>query len=139
VPGGANNARHDPVEFQSRGKATERWLRESFRAAREEKLPAIAIFMHANPWASPTGRYFGYRELLAAVDAETRGFRGEVLLVHGDTHRYRVDRPAVHPDGGAPPAHFTRVEVFGYPAMNWVRIRVIEDAGRVRFEATPGS
>ncbi|HET9404320.1 MAG TPA: hypothetical protein VFO57_07055 [Burkholderiales bacterium] len=138
VPGGANNARHDPVEFQSRGKAAERWLRESFRAAREEKLPAIAIFMHANPWASPTGRYFGYRELLAALDAETRGFRGEVLLVHGDTHRHRVDRPAIHPDGGTPPANFLRVEVFGYPTMNWVRIRVSDEAGRIRFTVTPG-
>ena len=139
VPGGANNARHDPAEFRSRSQAVERWLRESFRAARDEKLSAIVVFMHANPWASPTGRYFGYRELLTALDAETRGFRGQVLLVHGDTHRYRVDRPAVHPDGGTPPANFTRVEVFGYPTMNWVRIRVSDDAGRVRFTVSPGS
>ena len=139
VPGGANNARHDPVEFQSRSQAVERWLKESFRTAREEKLPAIAILMHANPWASPTGRYFGYRGLLAALDAEIRGFRGQVLLVHGDTHRYRSDRPAVHPDGGTPPVNFTRVEVFGYPTMNWVRIRVSDEAGRIRFTVTPGS
>jgi predicted phosphodiesterase len=139
VPGGANNARDDPAEFRTRSIAVMQWLRDSFRIAREEKLPAIAIFMHANPWASPTGRYFGYRELLVALDTEVRGFPGAVLLVHGDTHRYRVDQPPIHPDGGAAPANFTRVEVFGYPTMNWVRIRVSEDAKRVRFEVTPGS
>ena len=139
VPGGANNARHDPAEFRARSAAVALWLRESFRIAHGAKLPAIVIFMHANPWASPTGRYFGYRELLTALDAETRGFQGEVLLVHGDTHRHRVDRPAVHPDGGAPPANFTRVEVFGYPTMNWVRIRITEEAGRARFTVSPGS
>jgi len=31
------------------------------------------------------------------------------------------------------------VEVFGYPTMNWVRIRVGDEGGRVRFEVTPGS
>jgi hypothetical protein len=29
--------------------------------------------------------------------------------------------------------------VFGSPGMNWVRIRVAEDAGRVGFEVTPGN
>ena len=62
-----------------------------------------------------------------------------MLLVHGDTHRYRVDQPLRDPDGGTPLANFTRVEVFGYPTMNWVRIRVSEEAGRVRFTVTPGS
>ena len=64
---------------------------------------------------------------------------GEVLLVHGDTHRHRVDRPLRDPADGAPLANFTRVEVFGYPTMNWVRIRVGDEGGRVRFEVTPGS
>jgi hypothetical protein len=139
VPGGANNARHDPAEFRRRGVAVIGWLKDSFRMAREEKLPAIAIVMHANPWASPTGHYFGYREFLVALDAEVRAFPGSVLLVHGDTHRHRVDRPVIHPDGGTPPANFTRLEVFGYPTMNWVRVRVSEVAGRVSFAVSPGS
>ena len=139
VPGGANNARDDPEEFRGRNEAVLAWLRDAFRIARAESLPALVLLLHANPWASPSSRHFGYRDLLIALDAETREFRGQVLLVHGDTHRYRADRPAIHPDGIAPPSNFTRVEVFGYPTMNWVRIRVVEDAGRIRFEAAPGS
>jgi hypothetical protein len=95
--------------------------------------------MQANPWASPTNRYFGFRELLATMAKETLGFDGEVLLVHGDTHRFRVDSPLRDPASGALVANFTRVEVFGSPGMNWVRIRVTENAGQVSFEATPGN
>jgi len=40
---------------------------------------------------------------------------------------------------GAAPANFSRIEVFGSPFANWVRVRVNEDAGRVTFDVTPGS
>ena len=139
VPGGANNARRMPEEFRDRNAAAIQWLGEAFRLAREDGSGAVVVLMQANPWASPTSHYFGYRELLAALARETREYRGEVLLVHGDTHRHRVDRPLRDPAGSAPLANFTRVEVFGYPTMNWVRIRVGEEAGRVRFEVTPGN
>jgi hypothetical protein len=139
VPGNANNARHMPEEFRSRSAAVARWLAQSFNLARGDRLRAVVIFMQANPWASPTNRYFGYRELLATMAKETLGFAGEVLLVHGDTHRFRVDSPLRDPASGAPVANFTRVEVFGSPGMNWVRIRVFDAAGRVGFEVTPGS
>jgi hypothetical protein len=139
VPGNANNARIMPDEFRSRSAAVTRWLGQSFNLARGDRLRAVVIFMQANPWASPTNRYFGYRELLAAMASETLGFDGEVLLVHGDTHRYRIDSPLRDPASGAPVANFTRLEVFGSPGMNWVRIRVAERDGRVRFSVDPGS
>jgi hypothetical protein len=138
VPGNANNARQMPEEFRSRSAVVNRWLEQSFSLARGSRLRAVVIFMQANPWVSPTNRYFGYRELLAALTRETLDFDGEVLLVHGDTHRYRVDSPLRDPATGGPVANFTRVEVFGSPGMNWVRIRAAEEAGRVSFEVTPG-
>ena len=139
VPGDANNARRMPEEFRNRSAAVTQWLTQSFDLARRERLPAVVLFMQANPWASPSSRYFGYRELLAALAKESLGFDGEVVLVHGDTHRYRVDAPLRDPATGAPISNFTRVEVFGSPGMNWVRIRVMDDGGRVSFEVTPGN
>jgi hypothetical protein len=128
-----------PEEFRARNAAGIQWLAEAFRLARADGSAAVVVFMQANPWASPSSRYFGYRELISALAGETRNFRGEVLLVHGDTHRHRVDRPLRDPESAEPFANFTRVEVFGYPTMNWVRIRVGAERGRVRFEVTPGS
>jgi hypothetical protein len=138
VPGPDNNARHMPDEFRTRSAAVTRWLEQSFDLARGSKLRAVVVFMQANPWVSPTGRYFGFRELLADLAKETLRFEGEVLLVHGDTHRFRVDSPLRDPATRAPVTNFTRVEVFGSPGMNWVRIRVTDNAGRIGFEATPG-
>ena len=139
VPGHDNNARRMPEEFRSRSAAVGEWLEQSFSLARGDRLRAVVIFMQANPWISPTGRYFGFRELLATMAKETLGFDGEVLLVHGDTHRFRVDSPLHDPATGALVANFTRVEVFGSPGMNWVRIRVSDQGGRTSFEITPGN
>ena len=138
APGPYNNARAMPEEFRKRGAAQREWLEQAFDRARADGNRAVVIAMQANPWVSPSSRYFGYRELLAAFAAEARRYSGEVLLVHGDTHRYRVDRPLRDPDSKALVANFTRVEVHGHPAMNWTRIRVTEDAGRVRFDVSPG-
>ncbi len=139
VPGPDNNARLMPEEFRQRSAAVGAWLEQSFSLARGNGLRAVVVLMQANPWNSPTSRYFGYRELLSALARQTREFEGEVLLVHGDTHRYRVDRPLRDPGSGAPLANFMRVEVFGYPTMNWVRIRVADRDGRIRFSVDPGS
>jgi hypothetical protein len=138
APGPYNNARAMPGEFRKRGAAQREWLEQAFGRARAEGDRAVVIAMQGNPWVSPSSHYFGYRELLAAFVAESRKFQGEVLLVHGDTHRYRVDGPLRDLATKAPVANFTRVEVHGHPVMNWVRIRVTEDAGRIRFDVSPG-
>ena len=139
APGPDNTARAIPEEFSRRSVAIREWLVEGFRLARDRRLRAVVVVMHANPWRLPGQPRRGFGELLATLSAETRKFGGEVLLVHGDTHQYRVDRPLREPDNSAPLANFMRVEVFGSPFANWVRIRVSEEAGRISFEVTPGS
>jgi hypothetical protein len=133
APGPDNNARMKD-EHARREKAQREWIAQAFDLARRHGARAVAVFMHGNPWNVLGQPRRGYDELLDALTAATRSFKGEVLLVHGDTHRFRVDRPL-----GETVPNFARVEVFGYPTMNWVRIRVSDDAGRIRFTATPGS
>lgn len=139
VPGGDNNYTRDRQEFLARDAAVREWIREAFRTARDERLGAVVLFMQANPWAAAGPRHSGYAPLLAALTAETLAFDGEVLLVHGDTHRFRVDRPLRHPETRRAIANFVRLEVFGSPTVNWVRVRVERHGNKVRFEATPGS
>jgi hypothetical protein len=139
APGPDNHFRHMPEEFARRSTAQREWLTGSFRLARERGLRAVVVLMHANPWGWSGRPRRGFAELLQLLAAEVRNFAGDVLLVHGDTHRYRVDRPLLDSATGYALANFTRIEVFGSPEMNWVRIRITHEAGRVRFEATPGS
>ncbi|MBM3357771.1 MAG: hypothetical protein FJY54_08590 [Betaproteobacteria bacterium] len=138
APGPTNNVRAQ-AEHSQRSAAIRNWLTGSFRLARERQARAVVVVMHANPWGRSGEPRRGFPELLERLAAEVRGFGGEVLLVHGDTHRYRVDQPLRDPATGAAPPNFSRVEVFGSPEMNWVRVRVSEEDGRVRFEVTPGS
>jgi hypothetical protein len=139
APGPDNNLRASPGEYSRRLAAMLDWIAHGFRVARSGNARAVVVMMHANPLNSALRPRPGFSELLDALAAEAPAFGRAVLLLHGDTHHYRVDQPLRESRTGAVIANFTRVEVFGYPTMSWVRIRVIEENGKVRFEATPGS
>ena len=87
----------------------------------------------ANLWTGSSA----YRELLDALVEEARNYAGEVLVVHGDTHRFRFDRPLIDREGRAV-ANVMRLEVFGSPFVDWVYVTVKTQEGKVRFEAIPG-
>jgi hypothetical protein len=139
VPGSYNNATRDREEFRMRDAAVRAWIEESFQLARMNALDAVVLFMQANPWAVTGPQRHAYAPLLEAVTSETLRFGGEVVLIHGDTHRYRVDRPLLDPGTRRPISNFLRIEVFGSPSVNWVRVRVEKAGGKVTFEARPGS
>jgi len=138
APGPDNHSRAMPEEHARRRDAIREWLDQAFVRARNRSLKGVVVVMHANPWVGAPQPRRGFEQLLATLTARARAFDGQVLLVHGDTHRYRVDRPLLDGATGAL-ANFTRVEVFGSPFVNWVRIRVSEEGGRVSFAAEPGS
>jgi hypothetical protein len=48
-------------------------------------------------------------------------FDGPVVLVHGDSHTFRIDKPVI---SETRPLNFTRVETFGSPDVHWVRATV---------------
>jgi hypothetical protein len=85
--------------------------------------------------------------LLATLRRETLAFPGQVLLIHGDTHWQRIDRPLRDHDqhhrqaGDAdnrPIANFTRLETFGYPLMGWVKVIIDSELPQLfRFEVHP--
>ena len=80
----------------------------------------------------------GFSEFVDLLTSETASFDGQVLLVHGDTHRYRVDQPLRDPVTLEPLPNFTRAEVFGSPDVNWVRVRAADSNGGIKFEISPG-
>ncbi len=139
VPGSANNAARMPEEAARRTTAAIAWLREAFEAAAARRSPAIVVVMHANPWARNGRVRASYASLMNDMSAFTAGFAGEVVLIHGDTHHYRVDRPLRLPGGRDVAGNFTRIEVHGSPFVDWVRVRVDLGGKRARVSALPGS
>jgi hypothetical protein len=59
------------------------------------------------------------------------------MLVHGDGHYFRIDKPLIEPLSTNMP-YFTRVETFGDDDMHWVRIKVkISGTNKDVFTAHP--
>lgn len=126
-------------EFDTRNKASLSWLRESFALARKQNCAGFMAIIQANPGfeLSATNRArLGYNEFVELLTKETIDFKKPVVLVHGDTHFFRIDKPMVHPETNQRVENFTRVETFGYPDVHWLRARVnVDDPEVFSFRA----
>ncbi len=117
----------DDAEVTRRTEAAVAWMGQAFEAAAESDAAGVIIAIHANPrferhqGADPPEPYTGFIE---ALSAETSAFARPVLLVHGDAHYFRIDKPLLGPVSRRRLDNFTRLEVFGSPHLHWVRVRV---------------
>lgn len=148
MPGENNNLGRTPAadsEYRERNTANLAWLKDAFAAAKKEASRAVAIFTQANPLfehrfpamraklfrtAPPPVKPSGYADFLSALESEVLDFGKPVVLVHGDTHFFRVDKPLFRSEEAGPAnfgrqiENFTRMEVFGFPESHWVRVVV---------------
>ena len=60
--------------------------------------------------------------MMELIERETLDFKGPVVLVHGDSHYFRIDKPLVGSRTRRRIENFTRVETFGDPDAHWVRV-----------------
>ena len=131
---GPNNHAALPDESARRTPAVLDWMREAFAAARERKSPALVIATQANLWSGSSG----YADILKTLAAEAKRYEGEILVVHGDTHWFRFDKPLVDPASGQRVENVTRLEVHGSPFVNWSYVTVSVNEGRASFSVVPG-
>lgn len=108
------------TEMASRMSANARWLDEGINQALREHAQGLVIAFHADPdFGTPPGR--GYQGFQALLQSAAERFKGPILLIHGDGHRFRVDRPLPAPQGHW--AHVTRLEAFGWPrSRHWALV-----------------
>jgi len=114
-------------EHKRRSVANIAWLAQSFELASRRLMRAVVVVIHGNPlFELPETEKArrGYNEFLRHLQAESIAFGKPVLLVHGDTHMYRVDQPMMDHKSGRPLPNFTRLETFGSPFVGWVKVTV---------------
>ncbi|MGH7553194.1 MAG: hypothetical protein ACREMQ_09245 [Longimicrobiales bacterium] len=122
----------DDQEVARRTRAGLAWLDETFRIARSDSMKGVVLAMHANPGLNPDPEQRdGYGGLLDHLADLVRGFPGQVLLIHGDSHTQRVDHTLLDRGTGRPLPNFTRLETYGSPEIGWVQVVVDSVAGRV--------
>ena len=125
VPGNRNN--FGTPEFGPRNEANIAWIKETFAIAQADNLRAVMLMMQANPHfdLGATNRLRqGFNEMLKVIEAETVAFKKPVVLVHGDSHYFRIDQPLISSRSRRRIENFTRVETFGNPDVHWIRVSV---------------
>lgn len=128
IIGGNNNLRKGRTaykEFSQRNAANLAWLKQSFAQAKKQNARAVMIIIQANPWfESSRARRKGYNDFLDLLEQQTIAFGKPVVLVHGDTHNFRIDKPMRHSKTGKTVENFTRLETYGSPFVRWVKATV---------------
>jgi hypothetical protein len=147
---GSNNALgrtpEGDAEHAERNNANLAWLRQGFEHARANQSRAIMIMQQANifPELPPLPALLGeqpsgFTNIRALLEQETIAFGKPVVLVHGDSHFFRIDKPfgaRLGRDVTVPTLeNFTRVETFGAPNHHWVHVTVdVDDPNVLTFQ-----
>ncbi len=139
VSGSGNNIQFDDAaglsEAGERNAANIAWLRDGFRIARESDIAAVVVSFHAEilmngqlPLDSYNGPLRGvYGKLVQELRVAGGRFGKPVLLIHGDSHEFIVDRPLIESRGESETAKYAniiRLEVFGAPEIKSVQVNV---------------
>lgn len=132
------------AEYLERDAANVVWLEESFIAAKAQKSRGVVLVFQADPGfdlpetedqdESLLPQFSGYRNFIAQIVKQTEGFDGQVLLVHGDTHFFKMDKPLYSPTKVL--ANLTRLQTFGSPILHWVKVTV-DPANEALFIVQP--
>jgi hypothetical protein len=113
------------AEEVARKAADIHWLDEGFAYAKQIGAKGVMVIWQADPnfnneqHLADTRSWDAFPDYVDALRSDTIAFGGQVALVHGDSHYFKVDKPLNGPNGGVL-ANFTRVETFGARNTHWV-------------------
>ena len=183
IPGGSNNdddtwynTPTNPVtktgeqiqEVAQRTAADLRWLDAAFKKAKTDNVRAIVIAEQADMWdldgTLPAANHIAnYKPFIDNIATNTSQFGNHVLLINGDSHKYRSDNPLVNnapcviesagtevacgyaddsydyqPHGYAVP-NFHRIVVHGaYTPLEYLRLTIKSDASNADSDQSFG-
>ena len=121
----------DDEEAERRMLAAIQWMQDAFALAHRSKSPGVFLIMHANPGFMARPGQQVYKPFLEALERETIRLAKPVVLTHGDSHYFRIDKPLVSSYAGRRIENFTRVETFGGGDVHWLRVTVKPDDANV--------
>jgi hypothetical protein len=146
------------TEWAARNAADIAWLDKAFEEATAANSAGVMVVWQADPGfdksasqgepkrdpktlAETDGSPDGFKDLLVELRTQTISFGKPVVLVHGDSHYFRIDKPLLTTTG-LQVENFTRVETFGdnqqngTNEVNWVKA-LIDPQSRDVFAFQP--
>ncbi|HKS17077.1 MAG TPA: hypothetical protein VJU16_07175, partial [Planctomycetota bacterium] len=125
------------AEYNRRLAAVLAWIDETFAVAASKDAKGVLICMQANPGfeaASTSADRRGFNEIVNRISEKTLAFGKPVVVAHGDSHYFRIDKPLRVPDAAGVLRrleNLTRAETFGEQDVHWVRVIVDPDSRSV--------
>ena len=113
------------AEETARKAADIQWLHDGFAYAKQVGAKGVMVVFQADlnfnneQHLADTRSWDAFPAYVDALRSETSSFSGQVALVHGDSHYFKLDKPINGSNGGVL-ANFTRVETFGARNTHWV-------------------
>jgi Calcineurin-like phosphoesterase len=129
IQGSNDNKGFDATNDREQAERTEAniaWLKHAMITAKSDDIAGLAIFLQANPGfeeSAASVQKSGFNDFLRAFDAAAVAFGKPILFAHGDSHQFRVE-PYLSPINKRPILNVTRVEGYGSPFVNWIKITV---------------
>lgn len=116
-------------EETARKAADIHWLQEGFAFANQVGAKGVLIDWQADPnfnneqHLTNPHDWDAFPDYVNALRTETLAFKGQVVLVHGDSHYFKMDKP-LKLDSGKVLSNFTRIETFGDRSTDWVQATI---------------
>jgi hypothetical protein len=117
-------------EQAARKAANFDWLDKGFVYAEQAKAKGVMIIWQADPnfnneeHQTNDHEWDAYPPYVDKLRSLTEAFSGQVVLVHGDSHYFKLDKPINRSSGGGVLTNFTRLETFGSRNTHWVSATV---------------
>jgi hypothetical protein len=108
-------------EFYERDAANINWLNVIFDQAKKNNSAGVILFTQADMF-SPTKPSSGFTHILRELKKLTIDFKKPVVLVHGDSHKFLIDKPFIDESSHRTISNFTRIQVFGEYDIHAVKI-----------------
>ena len=133
LPADASSYPSQAQERASRLQANSAWLNKAFAAATANGAAGVVLLFQADMWDA-TSALSGFDDVVRHIGALAQEFGKPVLLLEGDSHSFRVDRPyttssplyGLHPATPVAP-NVTRIVVEGSAAGRTEYLRLTID------------
>ncbi len=133
IIGSNNNLGRTPEqdrEYEARNRANIDWLRTAFSLARDGGFGGVVFTFQADP-PFPRGvdgevlkPDTGFIDFIYNLEIESIVFAKPVLVIHGDSHTFRIDKPMLSSTDNTVIENVYRLEIPGSSDSHWVRVSV---------------
>jgi hypothetical protein len=130
IPGSNNNNEGTESaikEYQDRNQANLVWIEQAFNLATQKNYNGIIFAYQADMFYKPsqlTSGDSGYRDTLESLISKSEIFNKPVLLIHGDSHRLKIDQPLYRKNQKKILENVLRLQVMGADQVQAVEVQV---------------